>query len=211
MMCYSKSEKTNRSKNGKYMDKTKKTPHSNFGGVRCSGWGLAGGGCGHRAGSLSCLAGAGHPGTLVWSCCRSRRFWQRIGFQRRAHPAGASGWAFCPARCWPWPPKVGSGWTPLAPVMQLVKATPVASFIILALVWVSGRSLSILISFLMVLPSSTAQCAPASGVHRQLASKWRRCSVCLWGGSAGRCGCLRCCRPSGRDAAWPLVSAGKAA
>ena len=40
----------------------------------------------------------------------------------------------------------------LAPVMQLVKATPVASFIILALVWVSGRSLSILISFLMVLP-----------------------------------------------------------
>ena len=40
----------------------------------------------------------------------------------------------------------------LAPVMQLVKATPVASFIILALVWVSGRSLSILVSFLMVLP-----------------------------------------------------------
>ena len=40
----------------------------------------------------------------------------------------------------------------LAPVLQLVKATPVASFIILALVWVSGRSLSILISFLMVLP-----------------------------------------------------------
>ena len=40
----------------------------------------------------------------------------------------------------------------LAPVLQLVKATPVASFIILALVWVSGKSLSILISFLMVLP-----------------------------------------------------------
>ena len=40
----------------------------------------------------------------------------------------------------------------IAPVLQLVKATPVASFIILALVWVSGRSLSILISFLMVLP-----------------------------------------------------------
>ena len=36
--------------------------------------------------------------------------------------------------------------------MQLVKATPVASFIILALVWVSGSSLSVLISFLMVLP-----------------------------------------------------------
>ncbi len=36
--------------------------------------------------------------------------------------------------------------------MQLVKATPVASFIILALVWVSGKCLSVLISFLMVLP-----------------------------------------------------------
>ena len=40
----------------------------------------------------------------------------------------------------------------LAPVMQLVKATPVASFVILALVWVRGRELSILISFLMALP-----------------------------------------------------------
>ena len=40
----------------------------------------------------------------------------------------------------------------LAPVMQLVKATPVASFIILALVWVRGSSLSTLIGFLMVLP-----------------------------------------------------------
>lgn len=32
----------------------------------------------------------------------------------------------------------------LAPVLQLVKATPVASFIILALVWVRGASLSVL-------------------------------------------------------------------
>lgn len=40
----------------------------------------------------------------------------------------------------------------LAPVMQLVKATPVASFIILALFWIRSKNLSILISFLMVLP-----------------------------------------------------------
>ena len=40
----------------------------------------------------------------------------------------------------------------IAPVLQLVKATPVASFIILALVWVRGSALSVLISFLMVLP-----------------------------------------------------------
>ena len=39
----------------------------------------------------------------------------------------------------------------LAPVMQLVKATPVASFIILALLWIRSKNLSILISFLMVL------------------------------------------------------------
>ena len=58
-------------------------------------------------------------------------FWQRIGFS-------AGRWAWVEAL--------------LAPVMQLVKATPVASFIILALVWVSGSSLSVLISFLMVLP-----------------------------------------------------------
>ena len=41
----------------------------------------------------------------------------------------------------------------LAPVMQLVKATPVASFIILALLWIRSKNLSILISFLMVLPA----------------------------------------------------------
>ncbi len=40
----------------------------------------------------------------------------------------------------------------LDPVMQLVKSTPVASFVILALVWVRGRELSVLISFLMALP-----------------------------------------------------------
>ena len=36
--------------------------------------------------------------------------------------------------------------------MGVVKATPVASFVILALVWIRGQNLSIFISFLMVLP-----------------------------------------------------------
>ena len=40
----------------------------------------------------------------------------------------------------------------LAPAILLFKATPVASFIILILIWVSSRNLSVLISFLMVLP-----------------------------------------------------------
>ena len=36
--------------------------------------------------------------------------------------------------------------------MTIIKATPVASFIIIALVWINARNLSIFISFLMVLP-----------------------------------------------------------
>ena len=42
----------------------------------------------------------------------------------------------------------------LAPVVGAVKAAPVASFIILVLVWVSSRDLSLVISFLMIVISS---------------------------------------------------------
>lgn len=40
----------------------------------------------------------------------------------------------------------------LSPLLAAIKATPVASFIIVALIWVPSRSLSVLISFLMVFP-----------------------------------------------------------
>lgn len=40
----------------------------------------------------------------------------------------------------------------LAPLMLTIKATPVASFIILVLIWIPSRNLSVFISFLMVLP-----------------------------------------------------------
>lgn len=40
----------------------------------------------------------------------------------------------------------------LYPVLSIVKATPVASFIILALIWIKSSNLSAFISFLMVLP-----------------------------------------------------------
>lgn len=40
----------------------------------------------------------------------------------------------------------------LAPVMAAIKATPVASFVILALIWISSRNLSILMAILIVLP-----------------------------------------------------------
>ena len=39
-----------------------------------------------------------------------------------------------------------------APVIAVVKSTPVASFIILCLIWIPSRNLSVFISFLMVLP-----------------------------------------------------------
>mgnify|MGYP004683392183 FL=1 len=40
----------------------------------------------------------------------------------------------------------------LNPVLTAVKSTPVASFIILCLIWIPSRNLSVFISFLMVLP-----------------------------------------------------------
>jgi NitT/TauT family transport system permease protein len=42
----------------------------------------------------------------------------------------------------------------ISPLLKMIKATPVASFIILALVWISSVNLSVLIAFLMVLPVS---------------------------------------------------------
>ena len=42
--------------------------------------------------------------------------------------------------------------TLISPLLAAVKATPVASFIIVALIWVPSRGLSVLISFLMAFP-----------------------------------------------------------
>ena len=86
-------------------------------------------------------------GTLV-ELLPQAEFWQRISFSAGRILLGvlSSAVLAVTAEKWEWVDAL------LAPVMQLVKATPVASFIILALVWVSGSSLSVLISFLMVLP-----------------------------------------------------------
>jgi ABC-type nitrate/sulfonate/bicarbonate transport system, permease component len=42
--------------------------------------------------------------------------------------------------------------TLLYPLLQIIKSIPVASFIILCLVWISSKNLSVFISFLMVFP-----------------------------------------------------------
>ena len=79
-------------------------------------------------------------------------FWQRVGFSSGrillGFGLGVAVSVFLAAAAQAW----HAAEVLLAPVLQLVKATPVASFIILALVWVRGTSLSVLISFLMVLP-----------------------------------------------------------
>ena len=76
-------------------------------------------------------------GTLV-ELLPQAEFWQRVGFSAGRILLGfglgvlSSAVLAVAAEKWEWVDAL------LAPVMQLVKATPVASFIILALVWVSG-------------------------------------------------------------------------
>ena len=90
-------------------------------------------------------------GTLV-ELLPQAEFWQRIGFSAGRILLGFGLGVVCSAALAVAAEICPAAEVLIAPVLQLVKATPVASFIILALVWVSGRSLSILISFLMVLP-----------------------------------------------------------
>ena len=138
-------------------------------------------------------------------------FWQRVGFSSGRILLGfglgvvVSVFLAAAAQAW------HAAEVLLAPVLQLVKATPVASFIILALVWVRGASLSVLISFLMVLPVLYG--AVRTGIRSadpQLL-EMAKCSACRLPAACGLCGCLRCCRLSGRGAVWPLASAGRAA
>ena len=95
-------------------------------------------------------------GTLV-ELLPQAEFWQRIGFSAGRILLGfglgvlSSAVLAVAAEKWEWVDAL------LAPVMQLVKATPVASFIILALVWVSGSSLSVLIIILKILGNNFLQ------------------------------------------------------
>ena len=79
-------------------------------------------------------------------------FWQRIAFSALRIVAGfvlavVGGLVLGAA---------GARWRTVrvlvGPVMQLIRAMPVASFVILALLWVSGSNLSVVVSFTHVLP-----------------------------------------------------------
>ncbi|MBH1941890.1 ABC transporter permease subunit [Mobilitalea sibirica] len=84
--------------------------------------------------------------------CREIDFWVTIFFSSKRIVTG-----FLLALC------IGTFWAVLSyksrlvyelvtPFIKVVKATPVASFIILALIWISSKNLSVLISFFMVVP-----------------------------------------------------------
>ena len=79
-------------------------------------------------------------------------FWHRVGFSAGRILLGFGLGVVCSAALAEAAEICPAAEVLIAPMLQLVKATPVASFIILALVWVRGSSLSVLISFLMVLP-----------------------------------------------------------
>ena len=84
--------------------------------------------------------------------CREEAFWRAIGFTFSRITLG-----FCLAFCLSALLAIVSARFPLAetllqPYMAAVQTVPVASFIVIALLWLSGRRLSIFIAFLMVLP-----------------------------------------------------------
>ena len=79
-------------------------------------------------------------------------FWRAIGWSALRIIGGfllsccAASLLAVPASRWRWVREL------LSPLVATVKAVPVASFIILALVWLDSRSLSCFIAFLMVFP-----------------------------------------------------------
>ncbi len=79
--------------------------------------------------------------------------------------AGAAGWRF---------PLVGEL---LSPVLTMMKTVPVASFVILALVWFGSKTLSIIVSFLIVFPqiyfAAVSGLACADAKLQEMASVFR--------------------------------------
>ena len=88
----------------------------------------------------------------LWALAQALEFWHAIAFTFSRITLGFL-LAFCLALLL----AVIAARFPLAeiliqPYLAAVKTVPVASFIVIALLWLSGRRLSIFISFLMVLP-----------------------------------------------------------
>ena len=94
----------------------------------------------------------------LWKLVAQPAFWRAVGFSFVRIVGGfALAWAVGVLL------SVAAAWSPavrilLTPLTATIKATPVASFIILALVWIPSKNLSVFISFLMVLPIVYINC-----------------------------------------------------
>lgn len=79
-------------------------------------------------------------------------FWSSIAFSLKRILAGLflALLISVPTACFSYKNRIFSAM--LEPVIQFMKATPVASIVILVLIWVNSRNLSVVISFLMVFP-----------------------------------------------------------
>lgn len=88
----------------------------------------------------------------LWELCRTVAFWRSIALSSRRILCGFALGVLCgtalaiPASAKPWIRGL------LYPAVATVKAIPVASFVILSLVWLESRHLSVFIAFLMSLP-----------------------------------------------------------
>ncbi len=79
-------------------------------------------------------------------------FWKTVGISVSRVTIGFLA-AFLPAACWRHSVfKSSMVQRLLAPVMQFAKAVPVASFVVILLIWRGADSLSVAISFLVTLP-----------------------------------------------------------
>ena len=78
-----------------------------------------------------------------------------------------------------------------APLMRVIQSIPVASFIILVLIWVPSRNLSVVISFLMVTPIVYQNVLGGISSMDQNSRKWPTSFKCP---SPGGCGISTCPR-----------------
>lgn len=123
--------------------------------------------------------GLGHGGCFWPRPCRHWGRWQHWRLPPR------SGSASCSARCAYWRAFAGSTgglllgaagarwhWVRvfIDPAMQLIRAMPVASFVILALLWVRSANLSVIVSFTHVLPVVYAGVLAGHRRHRHEAA-----------------------------------------
>ena len=88
----------------------------------------------------------------LWQLIRSKAFWSAILFSTQRIAAGFFLAMLCGILLAVISAASGLFRHLLTPLIRLMKAVPVVSFVILALLWISSRNLSILISFVMVLP-----------------------------------------------------------